>query len=60
VVPLPAKFRVRVLPPVFFDAAPNQDRYNRSVIVDHAERIRGQIQEALYDMLRNRRSVWFG
>jgi 1-acyl-sn-glycerol-3-phosphate acyltransferase len=60
VVPLPAKFRVRALPPVYFDAAPNQDRYNRSVVVDHAERIRDQIQEALYDMLRARRSVWFG
>jgi 1-acyl-sn-glycerol-3-phosphate acyltransferase len=60
VVPLPAKFRVRVLPPVYFDAAPNQDHYNRSVVVDHAERIRAQIQDALYDMLRTRRSVWFG
>jgi len=25
VVPLPSKFRIRVLPPVFFDAAPNQE-----------------------------------
>jgi 1-acyl-sn-glycerol-3-phosphate acyltransferase len=60
VVPLPSKFRIRVLPPVFFDAAPNQERYNRSQVMDHAERIRTQIQEALYDMLRRRRSVWFG
>jgi 1-acyl-sn-glycerol-3-phosphate acyltransferase len=60
VVPLPAKFRVRALPPVYFDAAPNQDRYNRSVVIEQAERVRGLIQEALYDMLRARRSVWFG
>ena len=56
VVPLPAKFRIRVLPPVHFDAAPNQERYNRSVVMDHAERIRDSIQDALYDLLRNRRA----
>jgi hypothetical protein len=45
---------------VYFDAAPNQERYNRSQVMDQAERIRTHIQEALYEMLRNRRSVWFG
>ena len=60
VMPLPSKFRIRVLPPVYFDAEPNQERYNRSQVMDQAERIRTQIQEALYEMLRNRRSVWFG
>ena len=59
-VPLPSKFRIRVLPPVFFDAEPNQERYNRSQVMEYAERIRTQIQEAVYEMLRNRRSVWFG
>ena len=29
VVPLPSKFRIRVLPPVYFDVATNQERYNR-------------------------------
>jgi 1-acyl-sn-glycerol-3-phosphate acyltransferase len=60
VLPLPAKFRIRVLPPVHFDAAPNQERYNRSVVMDQAEEIRGSIQDALYEMLRARRSVWAG
>jgi 1-acyl-sn-glycerol-3-phosphate acyltransferase len=60
VVPLPSKFRIRVLPPVYFDAAPNQERYNRSQVMEYAERIRTQIQEAVYEMLKNRRSVWFG
>jgi 1-acyl-sn-glycerol-3-phosphate acyltransferase len=60
VLPLPAKFKIRVLPPVHFDAAPNQERYNRSVVMDQAERIRGSIQDALYEMLRARRSVWAG
>jgi 1-acyl-sn-glycerol-3-phosphate acyltransferase len=60
VVPLPSKFRIRVLPPVYFDAAPNQERYNRSQVMEYAERIRTQIQEAVYEMLKNRRSVWLG
>lgn len=56
----PAKFRIRVLPPVHFDVAPNQDRYSRSRVMEESERIRRMVQDALYDMLRNRRSVWFG
>ena len=60
IVPLPAKFRIRVLPPVYFDAAPNQERYNRSLVMDHSERIRAQIQAAVFDLLRGRRSVWRG
>jgi 1-acyl-sn-glycerol-3-phosphate acyltransferase len=57
---LPAKFRLRVLPPVHFDVAPDQERYSRSRVMEESERIRRMIQEALYDMLRTRRSVWFG
>ncbi len=57
---LPAKFRIRVLPPVHFDVAPNQERYSRSRVMEESERIRGMVQDALYDMLRRRRSVWFG
>ena len=60
VVPLPAKIRIRVLPPVHFDVAPNQERYNRSLVMDKADRIRTSIQDALHDLLGQRRSVWFG
>jgi len=60
VMPLPSKFTLRVLPPVYFDVATNQERYNRGVVLDESESIRTKIQEALYDMLRARRSVWFG
>jgi 1-acyl-sn-glycerol-3-phosphate acyltransferase len=60
VLPLPAKFRLRVLPPVHFDVAPNQERYNRSVVMEHAEAIREMIQNAVNDLLRARKSVWFG
>lgn len=59
-LPLPAKIRIRVLPPVHFDVEPDQPRYSRSRIMDESEHIRQQIQEALYEMLRVRRSVWFG
>jgi 1-acyl-sn-glycerol-3-phosphate acyltransferase len=57
---LPAKFRIRVLPPVYFDVAPNQERYSRSRVMEESESIRRMVQDALYDMLRKRRSVWFG
>ncbi|CAN5848065.1 lysophospholipid acyltransferase family protein [soil metagenome] len=56
----PAKFKLRVLDPVTFDVAPDQPRYSRSRIMDESEGIRQLIQEALYDMLRQRESVWFG
>ncbi len=57
---LPAKIKIRVLDPIRFDVEPDQPRYSRSLIMDESERIRQQIQEALYDMLRRRESVWFG
>jgi 1-acyl-sn-glycerol-3-phosphate acyltransferase len=57
---LPAKIKIRVLDPVHFDVEPDQPRYSRSLIMDESERIRQQIQEALFDMLRRRESVWFG
>jgi len=56
----PAKFKMRVLEPVTFDEPPDQLRYSRSRIMDESESIRQKIQEALYDMLQQRRSVWFG
>jgi 1-acyl-sn-glycerol-3-phosphate acyltransferase len=60
VIPFPAKFKLRVLEPVHFDVPPDQERYSRSRVMDEAERIRTDLQETLYDMLRERRSVWFG
>jgi 1-acyl-sn-glycerol-3-phosphate acyltransferase len=60
-VHFPAKFKLRVLDPVRFDdVEPDQPRYSRSRIMDESEAIRQEIQEALYDMLRTRRSVWWG
>jgi 1-acyl-sn-glycerol-3-phosphate acyltransferase len=56
----PAKFKLRVLDPVTFDVPADQERYSKSRIMDESERIRELIQAALYDMLRDRQSVWFG
>ena len=56
----PAKFKLRVLEPVTFDVPPGQPRYSRSRVMEEAETIRTRIQDALHDMLSERRSVWFG
>ena len=39
---LPAKFRLRVLPPVHFDVHPDQERYPRALVMEEAEKIREQ------------------
>src|SRR4051794_11575639 len=40
----PAKFKIRVLPPVYFDVEPDQERYSRSRVMEESERIRRVIQ----------------
>jgi 1-acyl-sn-glycerol-3-phosphate acyltransferase len=56
----PAKFKIRVLPPVHFDVQPGQERYPRAQVMTESDRIRDAIQDALYEMMRARRSVWRG
>jgi 1-acyl-sn-glycerol-3-phosphate acyltransferase len=56
----PAKFKLRVLDPIRFDVPPDQEHYPRSRVFDEAQAIRQQMQASLYDMLAQRRSVWFG
>jgi hypothetical protein len=53
-VPLPAKFVIRFLPPVYPPAAGDPEAGPRL-----ATRVRGQIQDNLYEMLAQRRSAWF-
>jgi 1-acyl-sn-glycerol-3-phosphate acyltransferase len=57
---LPAKIKIRVLDPVVFDVPSDQARYPRNRVFDESEAIRQRMQSSLYDMLRKRRSVWFG
>jgi 1-acyl-sn-glycerol-3-phosphate acyltransferase len=59
-LPFPAKFKLKVLDPIHFDLPADQDRYSKSRVMEEAERIRTLLQESVYDMLRDRRSVWFG
>jgi 1-acyl-sn-glycerol-3-phosphate acyltransferase len=56
----PAKFKLQVLEPVRFDLPAGRERYPRSRVMEESEAIRTRIQDALYDMLSRRRSVWFG
>jgi 1-acyl-sn-glycerol-3-phosphate acyltransferase len=60
VLPFPAKFKLRVLDPAHFDVPPDQERYSKSRIMEESEGVRTRLQEAVFDMLRDRRSVWFG
>ena len=60
VLPFPAKLRLRVLDPVYFDVPADQARYPRSRVFEEAEAIRQTMQKNIYEMLRKRRSVWFG
>jgi 1-acyl-sn-glycerol-3-phosphate acyltransferase len=59
-LPFPAKIKLKVLDPIHFDLPADQDRYSKSRVMEEAERIRTLLQESVYDMLRDRRSVWFG
>ena len=56
----PAKFKLRVLDPVTFEEPPEQERYSKGRVMEEAEAIRVKLQDNLFDMLRNRQSVWFG
>ena len=56
----PVKMKFRVLDPIYFDVEPGQERYSRSRVMDEAENIRATLQDSIHDMLRERRSVWFG
>ncbi len=60
VVYFPVKMKMRVLDPITFDVEPGLERYSRSRVIDEAEGVRAILQEALHDMLRERRSIWFG
>jgi 1-acyl-sn-glycerol-3-phosphate acyltransferase len=56
----PAKIRARALPAVQFDEPPNQESYSKSLMMDSAEAIRGDLQQALDEMLERRESRWLG
>ena len=55
---LPAKFRLRFLEPIHFD---EDDMWlDKSLVQTVAQEVRARIQENVWQMVRERRSIWFG
>jgi 1-acyl-sn-glycerol-3-phosphate acyltransferase len=60
---LPAKFKIRFLPPVRtdeIDPAHPEPWEDKALVQTIAHDVRATIQEELFDMVGKRRSVWFG
>jgi len=57
---LPAKFKIRFLPPVRTDDMGDEPWEDQGLVQTVAHDIRATIQEELFDMLGERRSVWMG
>ena len=57
---LPAKFKIRFLPPVRTDDMGDEPWEDKALVQTIAHDVRATIQEELYDMVGKRRSVWFG
>jgi len=55
---LPAKFKLRFLEPIRFEEE-GLDA-DKALVQTVAHEVRARIQEGLWDMLRTRKSVWFG
>jgi 1-acyl-sn-glycerol-3-phosphate acyltransferase len=57
---LPAKFKIRFLPPVRTDDLGDEPWDDPGLVQTLAQDVRTMIQEELLDMLGKRQSVWFG
>ena len=57
---LPAKFRIRFLEPIPTDQWGENPHEDKGLVQTVAEEVRGRIQEELYEMVAERRSVWLG
>src|SRR5215212_5969756 len=55
---LPAKFKIRFLEPIEFDEPDMHE--DKSLVQTVAQEVRARIQENLFDMVKTRKSVWFG
>jgi 1-acyl-sn-glycerol-3-phosphate acyltransferase len=55
---LPAKFKLRFLEPIRFDEPGMHE--DKALVQTVAQDVRARIQEGLWEMLAERRSVWFG
>jgi 1-acyl-sn-glycerol-3-phosphate acyltransferase len=57
---LPAKFKIRFLPPVRTDELDERSWEDKGLVQTIAHEIRAIIQENLVEMVGTRKSVWFG
>ena len=57
---LPAKFYIRFLEPIPTDQWGEEPWKDTGLVQTVAEEVRGRIQEELYAMLAERKSVWLG
>ena len=57
---LPAKFNIRFLEPIPTDQWGDEPWDDKGLVQTVAEEVRARIQEELYEMLAERRSVWLG
>src|SRR5436190_15117482 len=55
---LPAKFKIRFLEPFHFEAEGLQE--DKALVQTVAHEIRARIQENVWEMVKKRKSVWFG
>ena len=55
---LPAKFKLRFLEPIHFEEEGMHE--DKALVQTVAHEVRARIQENLFDMLDERKSVWFG
>jgi 1-acyl-sn-glycerol-3-phosphate acyltransferase len=55
---LPAKFKLRFLEPIHFDEERGWE--DKALVQTVAHEVRARIQENVLDMLKTRKSVWFG
>jgi 1-acyl-sn-glycerol-3-phosphate acyltransferase len=55
---LPAKFKIRFLEPIHFDEPDMHE--DKSLVQTVAQEVRARIQENLFEMVKKRKSVWFG
>jgi 1-acyl-sn-glycerol-3-phosphate acyltransferase len=55
---LPAKFKLRFLEPIHFDR--DEMWQDKSLVQTVAQEIRARIQENVWEMVQQRKSVWFG
>jgi 1-acyl-sn-glycerol-3-phosphate acyltransferase len=57
---LPAKFKIRFLPPVPTDDMGSESWEDKALVQTVSHDVRALIQDELYDMVGKRKSVWFG